>query len=78
MSTFILRGKPIGIFAAEIVFNSIQGLKVTATKVKGKVIVTKEELVNKLKEQESKFISCWEQCSSGEFTFPAKKCEEEI
>lgn len=73
---YCLKGKPIGISAAQSVFEAIIGLKVKARKFKGKVFVAKEELVARLKEKKSMYLPCWENTNSKQFEFLETDCQK--
>ncbi len=73
---YLLQGKPIGIYAAKSVLESLEGLEVKARKIEGQVVVTKREILRKLKEKKSMFISCWKNASPTSFSFNLTDCKK--
>ncbi len=76
MKNFLLNGSPEGVSAPKSAFETIHGIVVRAKKKGDKVIVAKTELLQKLKEKKSMFLSIWERATDNVFVFKATECQE--
>ena len=56
---FTIKGKPIGISAPQSAFEALHDLSVEAEQVGDKIIVSRNEIIQKLKEKGSMFLKFW-------------------